>query len=321
MTIPGKQQQTLPQASNAFKAILFPALLALSLYAMSSPALNLANNFPLIAGLVLLTLATVNACLILAMAVLAHEAVHEVLFRSRRTNDLIGGVMSALSLIPFHANRQFHLSHHRYSHQRGLDPECRMHGRGYLYAFFVGPHMGIFLQHRQYLCNLLRGFTEPRYLLLFLKDSLYLSIAFGFYATLVVFFSVSPGYALLPTALAFTVVFSVRAMSDHFGLCAARRHGERFHEVVEQDELEAAGYERSQASGWVVLTNPFVEWLWSHVNYHDVHHRYPYLSHIHLKPIFEATREQQDYAIAPGYLNNLLRLRGKSYFREAADNR
>ncbi|MFT3931256.1 MAG: fatty acid desaturase [Spongiibacteraceae bacterium] len=306
-----------PEKSNALKAILFLAVLTGSLVAMSRLSTLINTDLPLqvLAILFIFLLAIINACLILGMAVLAHEAVHTVLFRSRRLNDLIGGLLSAMSLIPFHANRQFHLSHHRYSHQPGLDPECTMHARGYIYAFFAGPHIGIFLQHKKFIENLFHGLRKPRYLRLFFKDSCYLSCALAYYFSLVHFADVSPLYALLPTALMFTIVFSVRAMSDHFGLPPLQRKSERFDEVVDQSELEKAGYEHERASGWVVLTHPFIEWLWSNVNYHDVHHRFPNIPHANLKDVFERTRDEYRYAIVPGYFANLKNLYGKKYFR------
>lgn len=305
-----------PEKSNIIKAILFSGILTASLIVMSRLSALISAELPLqaLAMLSLFLLAIINACLILGMAALAHEAVHTVLFRSRSLNDLIGGLLSAMSLIPFHANRQFHLSHHRYSHQPDLDPECTMHSRGYIYAFFVGPHIGIFLQHKKFIENFFQGLRKPRYLRLFFKDLFYLSCAFAYYFGLVHFANVSPLYALLPTALMFTIVFSVRAMSDHFGLPPMQRRSEQFREVVDQNELETADYEHERASGWVVLTHPFIEWLWSNVNYHDVHHRYPNIPHANLKAVFEQTRDTQHYAIVPGYFANLKNLYGKKYF-------
>ena len=51
------------------------------------------------------------SCLLLTgMGILAHDGVHRVLFRNPFWNELGGGLLSALALLPFYANRQFHLT-------------------------------------------------------------------------------------------------------------------------------------------------------------------------------------------------------------------
>ena len=67
-------------------------------------------------------LALVNGVLVTAMIALAHDAVHR--FLPEPWNELWGGTLPA-SLVPSHANRQFHLTHHGYAHQQGLDPRPR----------------------------------------------------------------------------------------------------------------------------------------------------------------------------------------------------
>jgi fatty acid desaturase len=68
---------------------------------------------------------------------------------------------------------------------------------------------------------------------------------------------------------------------------------------------------RRQLSGWVVMTPQWLQWLWSHVNYHEVHHKYPYLSHQYLPQAFEASRGQYPYLVVDGYwkaVGNAMRL-------------
>ena len=320
MDIPDAKTQFIPQLSNAFKAFIFLSILTLNLILMSNIAsLKLDSSLnPILAFGAIFILATINAIVILGMAVLAHEAVHNVLFRSRAINDIAGGVLSAISLIPFYANRQFHLSHHSYAHQEGLDPECDMHGRGFIFAFVVGPHVGIFLQHRKFIANLLRGFKQVKYLRRFFFDLSFLNVAIIYYGSLVIFAGISPLYALLPSALMFTLVFSFRALSDHYGLPAVTRKSKIRKEIGDQDELEREGFEKNKASGWVIISNPVMRWLWSNVNYHEVHHKYPYLSHIHLQRVFELTRNEYEYAVESSYLKNLFNLRKCKYFEAAA---
>jgi fatty acid desaturase len=42
-------------------------------------------------------------------------------------------------------------------------------------------------------------------------------------------------------------------------------------------------------------------WWWSNINYQQVHHRYPDLSHHYLREIYEATKDEQPYAVVKGY--------------------
>jgi hypothetical protein len=46
----------------------------------------------------------------------------------------------------FYANCQFHLTHHRYTHQMGLDPEEPLHNHSFLVAFIFGAFIA-FYQH------------------------------------------------------------------------------------------------------------------------------------------------------------------------------
>jgi fatty acid desaturase len=186
-----------------------------------------------------------------------------------------------------------------------------MHQKGYLFAFFIGPHVGLLLQQFIFLRNLVsfraKGVWRG------VKDAFFLSSALGFYVLLIKL-GIQFKFALLPTILAFPIVFSYRAMSDHYGLPRVKRKSERRQEVIEQSELMDADYTKNQATGWVVFTHPIVEWLWSHVNYHDVHHKYPYLSHIHLKATYAASNAKQEYRTVNGFGANLRDLWGKAYF-------
>jgi fatty acid desaturase len=63
-----------------------------------------------------------------------------------------------------------------------------------------------------------------------------------------------------------------------------------------------------------VLTNPVMNWWWSHINYQQVHHRYPYLSHRYLPQIYEATKDEQPYAVVQGYWQCLFHLTKMKYY-------
>jgi fatty acid desaturase len=62
-----------------------------------------------------------------------------------------------------------------------------------------------------------------------------------------------------------------------------------------------------------VLTPQRLQWLWSHVNFHEVHHKYPYLSHKYLPQAFEASRNQYPYLVVNGYWRSLLDVRKHDY--------
>ncbi len=113
-------------------------------------------------------------------------------------------------------------------------------------------------------------------------------------------------------------------MSDHYGLAKVKRKSEQYREILENDDIdneENAQASKQQASGWVVHTQPWLEWLWSHVNYHEVHHKFPYLSHVHLKQAFEATKSTYPYREVNGYTQSLLALHDKDYYDASASRK
>ena len=42
----------------------------------------------------------------------------------------------------------------------------------------------------------------------------------------------------------------------------------------------------------MILSNPLMDWVWSHINYHQIHHRYPYLHYRYLPEVFSATKDE-----------------------------
>lgn len=323
--IPDARQQHIPQMENAIKCVLFVGALLLSFYAATQAAHWQPQVWfgQLLRFGILGTLAVANAMLILAMAILAHEAVHKVLFKPVWLNDLAGGLLSAMGLIPFYANRQFHLTHHRYAHQPHLDPEHQMHGRSFWFAFIVGPHIGIFLQHKLLVMNALTRMRDPLIRRRVIKDSVSLAVVGLLYVVVLPSWGISLIYTVLPMFLVFPLVFSVRAMSDHYGIPEVRTKSRMRQDVLEDNPASWQALRdkrRIQVSGWIVQTPGWLEWLWSHVNYHEVHHKYPYLSHCHLKAVFHETRDSQPYIVAEGYWRNLLHLVRQPYYGSSNDN-
>jgi fatty acid desaturase len=316
--VPSPAEQTLPERHNLFKAILLPLLLLASFHLAQRLAEPFAGTgLPWWVWGLLLLLAVCNCVIVIGMGILAHEAVHRVLFHRRWANELIGGLLSALALIPFYANRQFHLTHHSYAHQPDRDPEQVMHDRAFPLALTHGSVVALQLQYRILFANLLQRFEESRYRNRALADLALVACAMFCYLGLVPAMGIDPVFSLLPTLLLLPLVFGYRALSDHYGIPPVQRRSEQGEARLEvSGPAWAAGqrHARRPVSAWVILTNPWLEWMWSHVNYHEVHHKFPWLAHVHLKPVFEATRDELPYLVAKGYTANLLRLARLSYY-------
>jgi len=320
---PTLREHVIPQAANAVKILLLVAALLTVFVAMNGLA-GLASHdaFSItmrgVALLGVLILAIVASMLMLAMAILAHDGIHRVLFRSAIVNDMVSGLLAAFgSGVPFYANRQFHLAHHAHTHQGDQDPEHAVNRGSFWRAFFVGPFVGVAIQYKLMLGNLWKG--ELKFLARALKD-------FGFVATSTIGYTVglsalgvSPLNIILPVLLVFPFTFSFRNMSDHFGLPRAKTKSERRRDIVENGggkNESSARHSNQQASGRVIITAPWLEWLWNSVNYHEVHHRFPYLSHAYLKHAYAATRDTHPYQEAQGYIRLLMELRNRNYYSE-----
>ena len=290
--IPTPRDQVVPAGSNLFKSCFLVAMLFGDFYLTQLIAGPMEN--PWLKWSLVAVVSVWNAMLLIGMGVLSHDAVHGVLFRSRFWNELWGGLLAAIVLIPLEANRQFHIEHHRYAHQPGRDPENPMHQSSFLFAVVLGPFVALYAQYRVMFDIALRGdFARV------LKDIFFVGVALSMYFVLLPALGVSLMLTWVPTLLALPLVFSVRAVADHYGIPA----------VV--PEAAGGGDVRQQLSGWVVMTPRWLQWLWSHVNYHEVHHKYPYLSHRYLAQAFEATRGQYPYLVVDGYwkaVGNAMRL-------------
>jgi len=327
--IPAPKEQVIPVAENLSKAIFLLVLLFVS-FALTQRGVSALEagmlpgwlavglKWTLIAGM-----AAWHGVLILGMGVLAHDAVHKVLFRSLYWNELLGGLLSALTLIPFYANRQVHLTHHSYAHQPGLDPENEMHNHSFLFAMTIGSLVGFVTNYRTFFTNVLR-MADRRYSGRVIKDALFIAIAGIVYFGLVPAFGISVWVTVVPTLLVFPLVFAWRALSDHYAIPAIERTTKKKEEILDTDE-NAWHRDRAQrnreVTGWVVLTHPWLEWLWSHVNYHEVHHKYPWLSHRYLPQVFAATRDSQPYLVVKGYWRSLFNLRHRQYYATRAEMR
>lgn len=303
--IPSPKEQIIPSGPNLFKSSFLVLALLGTFYAIQQIAVPMENLW--LKGALIAVAAIWSSMLLIGMGVLSHEAVHGVLFRSRFWNELIGGLLAGLVLIPLEANRKFHMEHHRFSHQPGLDPENPMHQTSVLFAITVGPFVALYAQYLV-LVRIASGGDFVRVI----KDIFFVGVALSFYLLLLPVIGISLLYTWGAAMLALPVVFSVRALADHYGIPPVVRTAKKNEDT--EEEIESGATMRQQVSGWVVLTPQWLQWLWSHVNYHEVHHKYPYLSHAYLAQAFEASRGQYPYLVVDGYWKAALNAMELDYY-------
>ncbi|MFQ4140984.1 fatty acid desaturase [Chlorogloeopsis sp. ULAP02] len=322
--IPKSTEQIIPQTKNLFKSVFFISLLVSSftLAQMGASAIDtffLTHPQPMhlvIKWAFIMIFAVFNSLLLTGVGVLAHEGIHRVLFKSKFWNDLWGGILSALVvMLPFYANRKFHLTHHRYTHRPGLDPEEKLHNYPFWYAFIMGGVIALYEHYKIVAAALFSG--KWNRVFRGLKDIGFMSLAVTFYFYMLPMLGISPWYTVIPTFALAPPVYSFRALCDHYAFAPAvsptvQKSFE--HGADTEDEFQNLQGDGLQVDSWVILTNPFINWLWSHINYQQVHHRYPYLSHQYLPDIFEATKYEQPYAVATGFFRCLMSLRNMQYY-------
>lgn len=309
--LPSPHAQHIPQAGNLLKLLLLPLLLACS-FVLADRVAGLTNSLVL-QLLLVQPFAIANGIFIIGFGALAHEAVHRVLFRNPVVNEWLGGIASAMMLTPFNANRQFHLTHHAHAHQPGLDPENDMHHRPFWLAVTIGSLVGLWLQYRIFCHNCAGIFTNTRYRQRTVCDAVYLVIAALFYIGLPLSLQLDLLLTSGMTVLVFPLVFAFRALSDHYGLPPVLRKSQRL-QVIEDGNEWQRDVEPASVTGRVILTQPWLAWLWSNVNYHEVHHKYPWLAHCHLPAAFRQTQHAVPYRVTDGYWRSFLSLMQKEYY-------
>ena len=330
--IPKAKEQTIPQVENLFKSGLLVGLLIASFAVAQLGVVNIDSYFAanyepihlLVKWTFVAVLAVLNCIYLTGIGVIAHEGIHGILFKNRFFNELWGGILSALVFfLPFYANREFHLTHHRYTHQPGLDPEEPLHNHSFWYAFALGGLIAILQHYKIVVANLLALF-EGKWNKFFrsVKDICFVAVAVAFYFYLPSIMGISLWYTVFPTLLLVPPVYSFRAMCDHYAFTPAVSPASKksLDRVVNIEEQVFETQEEHQAiDSWVIITNPLLTWLWSNINYQQVHHRYPYLSYRYLPEIFESTKHTQPYAVEHGYFRCLMSLTNMSYYSSHED--
>ncbi|MBE9516425.1 MAG: fatty acid desaturase [Proteobacteria bacterium] len=331
MTVTGvikPSEQKVPDAVNLFKITLFFVLIATLFTAGHFGALEIENRWPGEAGSVpwllkwawLLSMGTLVSMIIIGFGILAHDAVHKVLFSSLWLNEWLGGFISAMALLPFHSNRQIHLAHHSYSHQPGKDPENPIHNHSLPVALLAGGFIALGLHLRVLFYNLFTRLFTRRYFGRVTKDLVLMATAGVTYFIIVPEAGLAVVHTFVPMMLTLPLVFGFRSISDHYGLPALSREIKTEGKPT-QTELDAWHEQnapiQAEVTGWVILTNSFTEWLWSNVNYHEVHHKFPYLSYRYLKDTFAKTKDELPYIVAKGYAHNLWMHRNRKYYADS----
>ena len=317
--IPVPSNQHIPQGLNLFKAVLFPVLILCGFLLSDYVAKQFDHNQPagqvdaywaILKWSVIGFIAIINTGLLAGMGILAHDGVHRVLFKNKIINDVFSSLLSIHSLLPFYANRQFHLNHHSFAHQQGRDPEEVIHNRPYILAFMMGPFFGLAAQYQILIRNML-GMMDRKKCFRAIADLLSVGIAGLSYFYWLPKTGVELKNTAVPLLAVLPVVYNYRAISDHYGLPAVIRKSQRT-DLSEEGEVTTV---QEETSGWIVKTTPLLQWIWSNVNYHEVHHKFPYLSYYHLPAVYEQTKESLPYEVVDGYTRSLINLSKRRYYQ------
>lgn len=245
------------------------------------------------------------AILLNTLGTLVHEAQHNILTNTRSWNEFWGRVFSAFLIFPYYTGKVFHLEHHRYEREKDKDPENLFHDQSFWRAFFTGHNEYTRLHWQRMLHYLLHAKNK--------KDQWGAAVDLIWNLGGVVFFLIffvtlkmSFWVAFLPAFIAGPLVFSFRYMTDHYGM-------------DEKPKSVRESYQRPISR--VIFTAPILEWLWSHINYHQVHHHFPQISHNNLPEVYARTKELVHYEVEPGYLAVLKKIHGSRYYKPEGTQR
>ncbi len=218
-----------------------------------------------------------------ALFVLAHDAAHYRLYRSRRLNDAVGSILGAVGGISLHTYRVIHRLHHNHLHGK-TDPDMALHGgypRGRFYLFRKLAHdlagLTAWKTYRYFFgapaVNTAAGGavrpsddTAPalraaarrdRWFVAGVQASLLCGAAAGGFLVEYLLLWVLPAVTVLQAIL------RVRAVVEHGALA--------------DTESPLTASRTTVAPGWLL-------WLFfpHHVNYHIEHHLYPAIPHYNL---------------------------------------
>ena len=107
-----------------------------------------------------------------------------------------------------------------------------MHNHSFLYAATVGSFIGIREQYRIFFRNL-RHAADPKFTGRAVRDIFFVALAAGFYFVLVPALGIPLTVSVLPMLLVFPLVFSFRALSDHYGIPSTDRRAAAREDIVD----------------------------------------------------------------------------------------
>lgn len=252
-----------------------------------------------------LILLSVGFCVnffLMGIAILVHEAAHGLFCKNKTANEIAGILFGFYIFQPFYSYRHAHFVHHNILRDRELDPEAGFHlERSTWERLIIGALRNSSLLTR----NALKQLRNPKATKKQRRESwMDLSarlLATCFWATVIILMDWSVWYTVVPFLLMSGFVYSLRGTLDHHGLPATElRNGKR---NLAHEKL-----------AYIVHTNPLVEFVWSNVNYHAVHHMYPTVPARALRAAYEQTNQEIKYTETNGYFLSMCRLLPKPYY-------
>ena len=309
-TIPKYTEQVIPERINLLKSLILIGLI-LGIFWSSQLGVNLIDDkfSDLPSGLNfagkwtwVLSLAMINAILVMGLGILGHEAAHKGLFKNPFWNDFYGGIFISFLLIPFYSFKEFHLTHHRHTHIPDQDPEEPVNNHPAFLALTIGSLIGLGIHYKTLVDYLLSD--SPKIRAQGWKDVGFICWVLIFYFYLIPLVNLSLAYTVFPLLVFLPFVFMVRNVSEHHGIPA---------QTINNSNAEL------KVDSWMILSNPLMDWLWSNINYHQIHHRYPYLHYCYLPEVFAATKDEQPYVVIKGYCSAVVRALSQKYYGSARD--
>ena len=267
-TVPKYTEQVIPERMNLLKFLTLIGLI-LGVFWLSQLGVNLIDSrfYALPSGLHfafkwtrVLSLAIINAILVMELGILGHEAAHKWLLKTKFWKDFCGGIFMSFLLIPFSSFKEFHLTHHRYTHIPDKDPEEPVNNHSAFLALRIGPLIGLGIHYKGLVDYLLNDSAKIRSQ--GWKDVGFISWALLCYFYLIPLANFFLEYTVFPVLIFLHFVFMVRNFSEHYGIPA---------QTVKNINSEL------KVDSWMILSNPLMDWVWRKINYHQIHHRYPYL--------------------------------------------
>lgn len=305
--VPRSNQQSLPRWCLQY-AVLIGSASTLIL----APEVHLAWYWILLASLCF-------AAMTMAMFAVCHESLHETAFASKSLNRLI----LTLSSFPIYYTptgfREFHFTHHRYSHDSNHDPEISVNGQpgpeitGNLITYLVYITGMLLLMYKISLL-IFASIAYPKWI--WSKFLTYVPVkaraSLILEARLILAFHVACaliGYLYLPGIF---LVFAAQILGHSLlSLCL----------IAEHHGLEHQGLitERTRTT----LTHPLILWIMWNMPYHTEHHAYPAIPWHALPRAFELLADerlhtQKGYLAFHGRVLKTL-LKGQA-FREATQH-